>query len=389
MREAYDIIIVGAGPAGSTAAKHAADGGASVLLLEKDREIGIPVRCAEGVSKLGLKSVLEIQDRWIAQVITGARLVAPNGTSVEPNAGGIGFILHRKIFDADLAAMAAESGADIVTKAYVHGLRTERGIPTGVCLRHLGKDMEIKASVIIGADGIESRVGRWAGLNTVTPLKHIDTCVQMTLAGIDVDPETVEFHFGSRIAPGGYLWVFPKGSGIANVGLGIAGTASRNRKAIDYLNAFIERRCPRAAILTMVAGGVPTMPTMDTIVQDGLMLVGDAAHQINPLSGGGILNAVIAGRIAGGVAAGAIRSGDVSAKRLSEYPKSWEKAQGLSNQRAFRIKNVVTQLSDDNLNKIAEILQEVPAEKCTIFRIMETALRKHPKLILEAAKIFA
>ncbi|MFH1942912.1 MAG: NAD(P)/FAD-dependent oxidoreductase [bacterium] len=388
MKEKYDIVVVGGGPAGSWTAKHAAEGGASVLLLEKDREIGMPVRCAEGVSEIALKSFVKVKDRWIAQTIKGARLFAPDGTAVEPNVGGYGFILHRKLFDADLAAMAAESGAEIMTKAYVYGLMIERGTVAGVKVRHLAKDYEIRSAIVVGADGIESRVGRLAGIDTRTPPEDMDTCVQMTLTGIDIDPEYIEIHFGRQVAPGGFLWIFPKGPKAANVGLGISGAFSKNKKAIVFLQEFIRKRFPTASVLTMVAGGVPTAPTLKTIVADGLMLVGDAAHQVNPLSGGGIGNALIAGRIAGKVAAEAVRTGDVSAERLSEYPRDWHKAEGKNNERAYRIKKVVTKLSDEDLNKIAEILVDIPPAKRTLFRIMETALFKHPKLILEAAKIF-
>ena len=132
MKEHYDIIVVGGGPGGSWAAKHAAEKGVSVLLLEKDREIGIPVRCAEGVSQLGIQEVIDLDERWIAQVIRGARLVAPDGTSVDTYPDESGFILHRRLFDADLAGMAAQAGCDIMTKAYVRGLLHDKGRVSGV-----------------------------------------------------------------------------------------------------------------------------------------------------------------------------------------------------------------------------------------------------------------
>ena len=115
MKEKYDIVVIGGGPAGSWTAKHAADGGASVLLVEKDREIGISVRCAEGISEMGLRNLVDIRDHWIARIIKGFRLIAPDGTIIESNTEGRGIILHRKIFDYDLADMASQAGADIMT----------------------------------------------------------------------------------------------------------------------------------------------------------------------------------------------------------------------------------------------------------------------------------
>ncbi|NUM81647.1 NAD(P)/FAD-dependent oxidoreductase, partial [bacterium] len=122
-KDQYDVIVVGAGPAGSTTARYAAKNGARVLLLEKDREVGVPVRCAEGVGAKGILRVLDYVDpKWIAATITGFRLVAPNGTAVDARWGDSGYCLDRRVFDYELANMAAKEGAEVVTKAYVTGL---------------------------------------------------------------------------------------------------------------------------------------------------------------------------------------------------------------------------------------------------------------------------
>lgn len=389
MKDRYDVIVVGGGPGGSWAAKHAAEGGASVLLLEKDREIGIPVRCAEGLSELGLKRVVEVKDHWISQVIRGTRLVAPDGTVIESFAEGIGFVLNRKLFDYGLAAMASQAGADVLTKAYVHGLCMVDGVVNGVKMTHMGQKHRISSSVVIGADGVESRVGRWVGLETRIHPEEMESCVQMTLTDIDIDPGVVEFYFGRQVAPGGYLWIFPKGSRTANVGLGISGVYSRVKKPLFYLQEFVERKFPGASVLTMVAGGVPTVPTLKKIVRDGLMLVGDAARQANPMTGGGILCAMIAGKIAGRVVADAVRAGDVSAKRLGTYPREWHKTEGKKNERIYRIKTVVDRFSDEDLNRTAQMLLSIPPEERTALQIFKKALFNHPKLILEAAKVFS
>ena len=131
MKDRYDVIVVGAGPGGSWAAKSAAESGASVLVLEKDREAGIPVRCAEGVSQKSLSDLVDIRDKWIAQEIRGGRLVAPDGTVVESMPDEIGYVLHRRLFDPDLTALAAEAGAEIWTKAYVWRMESNPGSAGG------------------------------------------------------------------------------------------------------------------------------------------------------------------------------------------------------------------------------------------------------------------
>lgn len=388
MKSKYDVIVVGGGPGGSWAAKHAADHGMSVLMLEKDREIGVPVRCAEGVSDSGLKLVVDVKKEWIAQVIKGGCLIAPNGKEVLAYQDEVGYVLHRKLFDYDLAKMAGEAGAEVVTKAYVTGLLQEAGVVSGVVVQHLGNTYEIHASIVIGADGVESRVGRWAGLATSIPPVDMACCVQMTLGNIDIDHELVYFYFGKEIAPGGYCWVFPKGPGVANVGLGVSGKPKSKDTALNYLKRFVENKFPDAAILTMVAGGVPNSPTLKKITADGFMLVGDAARQANPISGGGIVNAMIAGQIAGRVAAEAIKENNVSEKRLSVYAKEWDKAEGKVNARSYKIKQTVHKLTDEDLNKAADALLKLPQDKRTVFNVFKVVLFNHPKLILEAAKVF-
>ena len=391
MKSQYDIIVVGGGPAGSMTALQAARGGASVIMLEKDREIGVPVRCAEGVSQAGLKTLLnQIKPEWIAQKVTKVQLVAPDETIVDvATSGQVGYILHRKLFDYDLAAMAAEAGADVLTRAYVYDVIRKNGTLTGVKVEHLSRKIEIRGKLIIGADGVESRLGRWAGLKTRTKLKDMDTCAQMTLGDIDIDPETIVLFFGRQVAPGGYAWIFPKGSRMANVGLGVSGDYSHDSKPITYLTQFINNKFPHAKILTLVAGGVPCVDTLKHIVADQVMLVGDAAHQVNPMSGGGILNGMIAGRIAGRIASEAIRKNDVSKKMLKLYVKEWYKAEGKNNERSYRIQQVVNQFSDRDLNNIAHAVNGIPFEKRTILQVFKTALLKHPKLILDAAKVFS
>ncbi len=388
MNEFYDIVIVGAGPAGSTAARVAAQKGAKVLLLEKDREIGIPVRCGEAVGEKGFKRVLEPRPEWIANKIEAVRLVAPDGTIVKIHHEDIGFILDRKRFDYDLAMMAAQQGVKVVTKAYAYGLLNENGTITGVKVLHLGNHYQIKAKIVIGADGVESRVGRWAGLKTNVKLKDMETCVQMTVSNIKLERSYCDFYFSNQLAPGGYLWVFPKNEHLANIGMGISGEFAEQKATIFYLKEFIDKKFPEAAILTTVAGGVPCASFMEKIVTNGLMLIGDAAHQANPMTGGGIVQSIIASQIAGRVAAEAIKENDTSEERLSEYVKEWDKENGNSHRRAYRLKEAVYKLTDDDLNRTAAAISSKPPEKQTIVNIFKTALIQQPKLIPDIIKMF-
>ncbi len=388
MKDHYDIVVVGGGPAGSWTAKHAAEKGASVLVVEKDRDIGLPVRCAEGVGANDLARAVDVKPEWISSTVTSLKMAAPDGTVLEAMPGEIGYVLDRKRFDAGLAAMAAAAGAEVRTKACVNGLITENGRVQGVRLEHLGFDFRIKAAVVVGADGVESRVGRWAGLHTMVSPEDMSTCIQFTVAHESIVSDTAELRVGKKLAPGGYLWVFPKGGRTANVGLGITGSHSLNKKPIFYLREYVERTYPDASILTIVAGGVPVGNPIKDIVSDGLMLVGDAARQANPLTGGGIINAMLAGKIAGRVAAEAVQAGDPSKKRLSEYAKEWHKLEGRNNELFYKIRIIVERMKDEDLNTVARVFGEIPPEKRTHIQLFKTLLFKHPKMLLEFGKVY-
>lgn len=388
MNPEYDIIVVGGGPAGSLAAMHAAGRGARVAMLEKDREIGVPVRCAEGVSHTGLAGEVEIRPHWIAQRITGVSLHAPSGDEVLVHIDQAGYVLHRKLFDFDLAQMAAAAGAAVYTRAYVNGLIIESGRVAGVAVEHLGEQVRIRAKIVIAADGVESRVGRWAGLDTHTSMADIESCAQVTVGNYAGDPSIIHFFFGREIAPAGYGWIFPKGQGLANVGLGISGLAARERSPQARLEAFLARHQPEAAILGRVWGGVPCSTALKEVVADGLMLAGDAAHQANPLTGGGIVTGMAAGRLAGETAAAAVAENRFDRTRLRVYQKAWQQKSGSRQQQFYRLRKFVNGLADQDLDTLARSVLALPPEKRTLANIFKAALINKPSLILDALRLF-
>jgi digeranylgeranylglycerophospholipid reductase len=164
-------------------------------------------------------------------------------------------------------------------------------------------------------------------------------CAQYLLAGIDWDPTCLGYWIAEEAAPGGYAWVFPKGDGKANVGLGIQADLGRHT-ALAYLNRFVEQE-PALAVgspVTMIVGNVPVALPGSRLVADGLMLVGDAARQVDPLTGGGIINAMIAGHLAAQAAADAVIAGDTSALRLAAYQEQFERVVGRRLVRNYRLR---------------------------------------------------
>ena len=390
LQNSYDVVVVGGGPAGSMAAWEAAKGGASVCMLEKDRDIGYPVRCGEAAGESGLKQFVDIKDSWIAERITGAKLISPSRTFVDVDfASETGFILNRRIFDYDLSRYAANAGAKVITKAYVKNVLKNDGQVNGVVLDYLGEEQSIHAKVVIGADGLTSRVGRWAGMKTQVRMKDMESGLQYSVANVDYESNKMIMYVGKNHAPGGYLWIFPKGDRSANIGIGISGKYSKAQSAKKYLDDFIKREYPDAAILTTMCGGIPCGKPMKNPIIDGLMLVGDAAHQINPMTGGGIVSGMKAGWIAGQVAAEAVKKGDYSIKILNKYSKSMWKDFGKNYERFYKIKEAVHNLSDEDLNSIADKVLSIPSNKRTLASVFKAAVYKKPSLIIDVLKVFA
>ncbi len=395
MKDRYDVLVIGAGPAGSIAARTAAEKGLDVLLIEKRQEIGDPVRCAEGVNKEYLKKHMEIDKRWICADLKASFIYAPDGTRIEMaqeiSGGEVGYVLERKVFDRALAEQAASAGAEVRVKTRATDLIIEDGFVRGARLMHLGKVYDVRAGIVIGADGVESKVGRWAGIDTSLKPIDIETCTQYLIAGADIDQDHCEFYIGNEIAPGGYVWIFPKGEGKANVGIGILGskTGKFKPRPVDYLNSFLEKKFPNARIVEMVFGGVPVSGSIEKTSANGLMLIGDAARQSDPITGGGILNAMDAGKLAGEAAYIAISEGDVSLQKLEEvYEKPWRATIGHEIDMSLIVKNCFINLSDENLNSLAHSLKDVKFDRMSLLDLLQALFKANRKLLWDLRVLF-
>jgi digeranylgeranylglycerophospholipid reductase len=389
MRDEYDVVVVGAGPGGSAAARVAAQE-CETLLIEKRQEIGDPVRCAEGLPAgvmLVFAGLRDMKKTWISSAINGARFHAPDGTTVDVTPGGmdepLGYVLERKIFDRDLAREAARAGAHVMVRTRATGLIMEDGAVKGVKMNRLGEDLEVCSKVVIGADGIESQIGRWGGINTALKVKDIESCAQYHMENVEVLEQTLDFYFGKKYAPGGYAWVFPKGGHAANIGLGTLGSKLNGRRPVDYLNEFVADKFQGGQQIELVVGGVPVSDVLKTFVSDGLMLVGDAAHHCEPLTGAGITPALASGRAAGEVACKAVREKDASVRVLREYETEWNNNPfGRQRKRLYNAKEFLVERSDEELNRIIRALHGIQPEELTLKGITARILKKDPKLLL-------
>jgi digeranylgeranylglycerophospholipid reductase len=386
MRDEYDVIVVGAGPGGSTAARTAAET-CDVLLIEKRQEIGSPVRCAEGVFKPAFLELARLNKKWISSYIRGYRIYAPDGTMLEVSAeamgveGELAYIIERKIFDRDLAKDAARVGADVMVRTRATGLIMEDRMVKGVKIKRLGEDLEVRSKIVIGADGVESQIGRWAGINTALKVKDVGIGVQYLMADVDVAEDFCDIYVGSQAA-GGYAWVFPKGKKLANIGLGMPVSMLNGSRPIDYLDKFISRQFPKGQQLGLVMGSAPLSDELKTVICNGLMLVGDAAHHCDPLTGGGITNAMEGGKIAGEVAIKAVQQRDYSVRVLKEYEDTRRSSLfGKLQKHNYRIKEFVATLSDNDLNKLIRSLKGIRPLKMNVTRVAMRLIAANPRVL--------
>jgi digeranylgeranylglycerophospholipid reductase len=340
----YDIIIIGAGPAGLIAGLHAARHGAEVLILDKKTELGIPVRCGEAIvdtifHDFGIKPTKDI----VANKVNVLKLFSSRGKNIEMKIQLTGYILNRDKFEKRLASLAQNASAEIQLGTTVVGLSKGKIKITS----DYGKTItNIRSKIIIAADGVESRLGRWADIDTTLIPKDIAVCQQYVLTDIELAKNAVEFYWGSKYSPHAYTWVFPKSETSANVG--IASFGSLNLDLNKYLNKFIKTRAPKAKKLNFIAGCIPQAKPPAQVVQDNVMLVGDAAHVALPVTGAGIGNALQTGKWAGEIAGEVIKN-DLEIEQLKKYEMKFKKIRHKL-KGSYRFKEKV--LKDDDFYEI-------------------------------------
>ncbi len=384
----YDVVVVGSGPAGSVTARFAAEAGAKVLMIERRAEVGVPVLCGEGVSqKVDTFHVLEGK-RWIASKMEGARIFSPNGTSIKLSAeyagSETGYVVYRDIFDQELARGAVKKGVKLMMDTCAVDLLKKDGNINGVKVQHFDETFDIEADVVVGADGVESRVGRWAGIHTTLKPYDLETCAQYTLTNIDWDSPYCDFFLGKKIAPGGYVWVFPKGKDVANVGIGILASLSDSGKALRLLDSFIASHptLKKGQPLRLIAGADPVAEPVESF-RDHLLLVGDAARHVDPITGGGLMTSIEGGKIAGEVIGKAVKAQKFDTSILSEYETKWKEAFGRKLHRNYVAKEIMLDMEDKTLDMLADSLKDYKFEEFSTISIIKALVSKHPSLLVK------
>lgn len=367
----HEVIVVGAGPGGSTAAMSLARKGYDVLLLDRqsfprDKICGdaIPASALDILYALGMEEKIRAADFYY---IDKMRLVSPKGYSMDAPFGeeehlSPSAIVPREKFDVLLQQHAIESGAQFL-EAQVKEPIVEDGKVTGVTARVNGAVKTFHSKMVIGADGVTSAIARH-----IRSDEHVDhhraVALRAYIEDIEVLPHQVEFYLYNEILPG-YAWIFPLGEGQANIGLGMRLDTFReksyNLKGMlqDFMEMpDIKKRLKNGGKLSGVATWQLNFGSQKDIqrVDDGAILIGDAAGFINPLTGGGISNAVISARLAVEVVHQAFLKEDFSVATLKVYEEYCKQELWRALRRSYYLQRVmeITPFAVDWLVKRAQ-----------------------------------
>jgi digeranylgeranylglycerophospholipid reductase len=348
----YDAVVVGAGPAGLMAARKIAKKGFSVLVLEKERDLGTRA-CAEAVSSSAFETAeIPLSPSLISNAIDGAYVFPPDESKMVKISGDYrGYILNKPLFLYALASEAASAGCDIQMRSEVKGINLEGGEARSLVYERKGELRTVGFRYLVGADGVGSVVARSCGFD-MGGYEIIPT-IQYVMVNCRIpERNMIRVYLGNEVAPLGYVWVFAKNEYMANVGIGV-----RGRPAKPYLDRFIARHPEffgNAKVIKEGGGGVPVGGQVRELVKGNVVLCGDAAGQVIPITGGGIRSSMAAGSIAGEVLAHAIEAGDPSV--LREYPVRYSEPWGSRISKSLKVLRVIETLPDDDLNTLGDLL---------------------------------
>ena len=349
----YDIVVAGAGPGGSKTAWELAKAGAKVLLIEEHSKIGTPVHCSGLITRRTL-NVAGIGNWVIQHEITGSLVYSSKGASARLGDDRVrAVVIDRPALDVWLAQQAQSHGADLWLSCRLETVQYERGkVRIGVATRR-GRQ-SISATLLVGADGAGSRVARFLGQHTNSD--RVSALGATIALPRQEDNSYVRVFVGEDIAPGWFGWAIPAGNGLAKIGVGSLMSAKvSQRKLLQQLITRFPNEFRGARFLQFSGGTIPLYRPIRTY-GDNVLLVGDAARQVKPLSGGGIRTALLGAVCCAQTALEAMDKNDFSAGFLRRYEERCRAEMGEELELARNLRRLAYHLTDAQRHNLIHLL---------------------------------
>jgi geranylgeranyl reductase family protein len=344
----YDVSIIGGGPIGASVAEKIASKGYDVSIFEKKAVVGIPVNCAGLVSSRVFNLCCISQEKIIQNRIKGANIHSPSGNLLTIGGDKVhALVINREIFDMELIKKAEEKGVKVFLKnKFINAKKIENHIEFKT-----SKNDKYKCKLLIGADGPNSIVRKTFSFPKPKEyLKGIGAEIENT----KLNPDFVEIFIGNKLAPGFFAWIIPTNQEGSKARIGLC-VKEKSQHSLDYyLNIFLKNKFTstyfkKIKIIHRIGGIIPLGP-LKNFYKSNVMLVGDAAAQVKPTSGGGIYPGLMCANYCSKVSLDAIEKNNFKKDYLRKYQKLCHKNVLNELEKGMKFRRIYQNLNDNQID---------------------------------------
>jgi geranylgeranyl reductase family protein len=367
MKDMPDAIVIGGGPVGSFAALNLAKLGAKVTVFEEHEAIGIPSHCAGHLSIRSLRNLglYPLPGKIVENTFSQANFYSPTGFKFSVHfAKPVTCAVNRAAFDKHIADKAEAAGARYCLNSRVQSLLMETGVVKGVNVKQGDKAESVPAKIVVDAEGISPRLLRQTGLSGLNG-ERLVYGVEAEVENVkDMDLNAVEVFLGKNYAPGFYAWLMPRLDGTAKVGLATnKGNPKEPLQRLILKHPVASKQLSKAKITRMAFHPMTLGGLISKAYASGFLAVGDAASQVKPTTGGGVVFGLTCARIAAEVAVEAVRRDDVSANFLQSYQKRCIDTLGFDFGVMLRVRRFLDSLSDEKVDVVLRFCARIGLDK--------------------------
>ncbi|MCW4016961.1 MAG: NAD(P)/FAD-dependent oxidoreductase [Candidatus Bathyarchaeota archaeon] len=359
MKTKHDIVVVGAGPCGSYAAYSAAKLGANVVVCEEHNQVGAPDHCAGHLNISSLKRLqIPLPQSIIENEIKGANIYSPSGKEFVLRCHNpVTYVVDRGRFDKHIAELAMKAGVQYRFKSRVKSLLFDSGHVKGVILKEKEK---IESSLVIDAEGCSSAILKNTGLAGLRASMTVRG-IQADVEGLEhFDEDMVEVYLGRNVAPDFFAWIIPRKDGTAKVGLATStGNPQQHLRSFMEKHPVASKKLQKSKVNSILAHPIPLAGPIPKTYSNGFLAVGDAASQVKPTTGGGVIFGLTCAKVAGEVACEAVKSGNFSEMFLSSYHRQWKRLVGFDLSAMLMMRRMLNSLPDSRTDKVIDLCKRL------------------------------